>query len=398
MRPRRHAPGLRARWIPALTATVVSLVGGIAPAAVAESAGPATALATAPAMATATSPGRPATSAVTSSSRPATATEIEADKAAADLSALQPQLNDAVAAYQRSLDELAGRTTRAVQTQRRSADAQARLQADRRRLRGSARALYMSGGRLALYVGVLDSGSTADLMAGIESVERVVASHSAQASASAEVSGRLAAAAARAEAAADLQVVTARDVEASLTRLTGLVDAAQRRLDALSAQARSERAAREAAAALAAARRAAAQARASATVDVAAQLAPADYAKLYPAAAATCPGLDWQVLSAIGQVESGHGRNAGVSSAGAMGPMQFMPATFAAYAVDGDGDGQTDIFSPADAIFTAAHYLCANGGGDPARLRDAIWHYNHAQWYVDLVLGVAAKLGYRPSA
>ena len=66
------------------------------------------------------------------------------------------------------------------------------------------------------------------------------------------------------------------------------------------------------------------------------------------------------MLAAIGQVESGHGRNTSTSSAGAMGPMQFEPATFAAYAVDGDHDGVKSIMDPADAIYTAAHYLCAN--------------------------------------
>ena len=54
--------------------------------------------------------------------------------------------------------------------------------------------------------------------------------------------------------------------------------------------------------------------------------------------------------------------------------------------------GVTDIWSPADAIYTAAHYLCANGAGSPSKLYTAIWHYNHADWYVQMVLGVAADL------
>jgi membrane-bound lytic murein transglycosylase B len=73
--------------------------------------------------------------------------------------------------------------------------------------------------------------------------------------------------------------------------------------------------------------------------------------------------------------------------------MQFLPATFVRYAVDGDHDGKADIMNPADAIFTAANYLCANGGGTgDAGLYNAVWHYNHADWYVQLVLSLAAKI------
>jgi len=113
---------------------------------------------------------------------------------------------------------------------------------------------------------------------------------------------------------------------------------------------------------------------------------PADYLRLYEAAAPTCPGMSWALLAAIGKVESDHGRNLGVSSAGAEGPMQFLPATWSAYGVDGDGDGRRDVNDPADAIYGAANFLCHNGAGDPAHLRDAIYAYNHADWYVDEVL------------
>jgi membrane-bound lytic murein transglycosylase B len=68
--------------------------------------------------------------------------------------------------------------------------------------------------------------------------------------------------------------------------------------------------------------------------------------------------------------------------------MQFMPATFAAYAVDGDGDGHLDPWDYQDSIFTAAAYLCASGarGGGTAAIRKSLFAYNHANWYVDLVL------------
>ncbi|XRQ13408.1 lytic transglycosylase domain-containing protein [Actinomadura welshii] len=114
------------------------------------------------------------------------------------------------------------------------------------------------------------------------------------------------------------------------------------------------------------------------------------YMDLYKQAAGTCPGLSWTVLAAIGQVESSHGRNVGPSSAGALGPMQFMPATWKAYGVDGDRDGKADIMNPYDAIPGAAKYLCANGAGKGGKqLYNAIWHYNHAHWYVQKVLNLA---------
>jgi hypothetical protein len=115
------------------------------------------------------------------------------------------------------------------------------------------------------------------------------------------------------------------------------------------------------------------------------------YLDLYKRAATTCPGLPWTVLAAIGQVESDHGRNAGQSSAGALGPMQFLPSTWKAYGVDGDGDGKADITNPFDAIPGAAKYLCASGGGKGGdSLYKAIFAYNHADWYVQKVLNLAA--------
>ncbi|MEV7803345.1 lytic transglycosylase domain-containing protein [Microbispora sp. NPDC088329] len=117
---------------------------------------------------------------------------------------------------------------------------------------------------------------------------------------------------------------------------------------------------------------------------------PGSYLDLYQRAATVCPGLSWTVLAAIGQVESSHGRNNGPSSAGALGPMQFMPATWKAYGVDGDGDGEADIWSPYDAVPSAAKYLCANGAGAGGeKLRKAVWFYNHSWDYVNKVLSLA---------
>jgi hypothetical protein len=126
----------------------------------------------------------------------------------------------------------------------------------------------------------------------------------------------------------------------------------------------------------------------AATADI-----PAPMLALYQAAAPTCPGLAWPILAGIGKVETDHARHVAVSSAGARGPMQFLPATFAAYAVDGDHDGDTDIDDPADAVFSAAHLLCADGAGDPARLAVAIYGYNHATAYVARVLAWALLYG-----
>ncbi len=106
-------------------------------------------------------------------------------------------------------------------------------------------------------------------------------------------------------------------------------------------------------------------------------------------AAATCPGLPPEVLVAIGHVETRHGMATGPSSAGAMGPMQFLPATWDAYGTDGDGDGVADVMNLRDALHGAARLLCANGGGDPHRLRSAIWNYNRSQDYVESVVRAA---------
>lgn len=118
------------------------------------------------------------------------------------------------------------------------------------------------------------------------------------------------------------------------------------------------------------------------------------YLALYQQAARVCPGLSWTVLAAIGQIESDHGRNTGPSSAGALGPMQFMPATWRIYGVDGDGDGKADIMDPYDAVPAAAKYLCASGAGrGAAGLARAVFAYNHSQVYVNDVLALARAYG-----
>jgi hypothetical protein len=122
---------------------------------------------------------------------------------------------------------------------------------------------------------------------------------------------------------------------------------------------------------------------------------PGDRASWIPVAreaAATCPGLSSAVLVAIAHVESSLGVQTWTSSAGAVGPMQFLPSTWAAYGVDGDRDGVIDLMNPVDAVHGAARLLCANGGADPARLASALWNYNHSDDYVRQVIALAHSL------
>jgi soluble lytic murein transglycosylase-like protein len=95
-------------------------------------------------------------------------------------------------------------------------------------------------------------------------------------------------------------------------------------------------------------------------------------------------GVRWEVLAAINEIETEYGRNLNVSTAGAVGWMQFLPSTWEAYGVDANGDREKDPYNPADAIFAAARYLRAAGADRD--LRAAIWAYNHADWYVESVL------------
>ena len=132
---------------------------------------------------------------------------------------------------------------------------------------------------------------------------------------------------------------------------------------------------------------------------------PPAYLARYQQAAAGCPGLPWTVLAAIGQVESDHGRStapgvaSGASLAGAAGPMQMGIGTGAAgdafwrFATDGNHDGVASPYDPADAIPTAAAYLCQALRDHHGDLRVSVLAYNHAGWYADRVLALAAGYG-----
>jgi hypothetical protein len=106
-------------------------------------------------------------------------------------------------------------------------------------------------------------------------------------------------------------------------------------------------------------------------------------------------GIPWEVLASINKIESGFGTNMGPSSAGAIGWMQFLPSSWEAFGLDANGDGRKDPYNPVDAICSAAHYLKLGGGS--ADLYGAIFSYNHADWYVQEVLGYARAYGKLPS-
>jgi transglycosylase-like protein with SLT domain/peptidase M23-like protein len=105
--------------------------------------------------------------------------------------------------------------------------------------------------------------------------------------------------------------------------------------------------------------------------------------------------VPWQVLAGINEIETDYGRNLSVSSAGAVGWMQFLPSTWKQWGVDANGDGVADPYNPVDAIFTAARYLHAAGAS--SNVAKAIFAYNHASWYVESVLLRAKLIGGIPS-
>ncbi|MGP4115023.1 C40 family peptidase [Streptomyces sp. 4N509B] len=113
---------------------------------------------------------------------------------------------------------------------------------------------------------------------------------------------------------------------------------------------------------------------------------------LYQQAAPECPGLSWTVLAAIGKVETDHARHPTmISSAGAVGPIQFLPATFAAYdrPVPPGGSDPPTPWDPVNAVHAAARLLCEHGA--PEDVEGALWHYNHDDAYVHRVLEQASR-------
>jgi hypothetical protein len=315
----------------------------------------------------------------------------QAKHLAVEIGKLQPQVDAALAAYDTSLESIGQAVSSNVAAAAVYKVLQQRADDLANERDGHLVALYEAGGSLAMYAAALQAGRPADLQQLHNFTGIVTADTHAAASAR-----RVAAVAKATLDTSDRQVGSGLDnadvVNQRLLALQNALGAQQALLDQASARAKDLQALKDAAAALAASRAAAAQAGAQAASDVQPYDLPSTFRALYQSAATTCPGLSWTVLAAIGQVETHHGRGTMVSTAGALGPMQFMAPTFVRYATDGDHDGLADIMNPADAIFTAATYLCANGAGNPDSLYSAIWNYNHADWYVQLVLALSTKI------
>jgi murein DD-endopeptidase MepM/ murein hydrolase activator NlpD len=106
-------------------------------------------------------------------------------------------------------------------------------------------------------------------------------------------------------------------------------------------------------------------------------------------------GIPWEVLAAINKIETGFGTNLNVSSAGAVGWMQFLPSSWETYGLDANGDGRKDPYNPVDAICAAAHYRKVAGGQKDRY--NAILAYNHADWYAQEVLLYARAYGKLPA-
>ncbi len=106
--------------------------------------------------------------------------------------------------------------------------------------------------------------------------------------------------------------------------------------------------------------------------------------------------VPWQVLAGINEIETDYGADLSVSSAGALGWMQFMPGTWLQYGVDATDAGYADPYNPVDAVFAAARYLHAAGASH--HLRAAIFSYNHSQEYVESVLLRARLIASYPSS
>ncbi|HWA65137.1 MAG TPA: lytic transglycosylase domain-containing protein [Mycobacteriales bacterium] len=299
---------------------------------------------------------------------------------------LQAKVNVAERKYARSFTTVTQSVSRAISADQVSSAVQVQAASAQTELLDRVRGLYESGGPLAAYAQFLGTGDITSSLDRTMLASRVV---SAQVADVRDVQREALAAqhaASRAEHNEHVHIATVAVINRAASRVGALL-AQQKSLLASADQALAAVQQAESTLHQQTAHFTSIGNTAAATTSGLRILPPSEeFLSLYQSAASYCPGLSWTILAAIGQVESGHGRNDGPSYAGAMGPMQFEPATFEAYGIDGDRDGVKNIDDPADAIYSAANYLCANGAGHGGTaLYNAIWHYNHADWYVNMV-------------
>lgn len=318
--------------------------------------------------------------------------KAQARAASAKVDALLDRYNQASASVTQGVGQLSQAFASAASADVTSEEAAEQDRRARAMQRRQVLNVYASGGTVGVVASVLGAESADDALWRASTAGRIMGSVLAKARSSADITADIAAVADRravvADAATSQQAAALETLQHRQKNAAAALEQAEQALTSLSSTARKARVAVAAARRIAAAEAAARAAQSQAAGSVSALAIPPIYLTDYQAAAKTCPGMSWTLLAAVGQVESGHGRNVGPSSAGAIGPMQFMPGTFASYAVDGDGSGTKDAWDPEDAIFTAAHYLCVLGaeGGSTDGIQRALFGYNHAQWYVDLVL------------
>ncbi|MGN6475025.1 MAG: lytic murein transglycosylase, partial [Mycobacteriales bacterium] len=296
---------------------------------------------------------------------------VQVQQLLAKVQHLQARARNAERQYSHVFQSVANSINSAVSADQRSSEVALQAVAAQGELQAQVRGLYETGGSLATYAALLESGNLVEAADRTVIARRVVSAQVADVQSTIRQAAKAQAVADRAEQRSHAKIHTERNIavvadriQRLLTQQKALLAKADQRLAAV----------QQAQAALNAESSNFGTITNNAIANLHILPPSAQYLALYKAAGKTCPGLPWSVLAAIGQVESGHGRNPSTSSAGAMGPMQFEPATFAAYAVDGNGDGVKSIMDPADAIYTAAHYLCANGAGrGPSQLSNAIF-------------------------